>query len=133
MIQVIMTDGDIVHRVHDILDFGTIVQRTIKSGKTAWKWTVTHQVHAAGLMMTLLPFMGERRSAKIMECLGKWKDRAGVRSRRTKCKYGHPLSGDNLYIYVDRNGNNHRWCLICRNIIDRTRDRQLYQQQESFL
>jgi hypothetical protein len=32
------------------------------------------------------------------------------------CKYGHPLSGMNLYEWRDRRtGQRHRWCRICRN------------------
>jgi hypothetical protein len=33
----------------------------------------------------------------------------------THCKYGHKLSGSNLYEWKDRNGQHHRWCKICRN------------------
>ena len=35
---------------------------------------------------------------------------AGANARKTHCKHGHPLSGDNLY--VDRNG--YRKCSACR-------------------
>jgi len=33
----------------------------------------------------------------------------GINSRKTSCNHGHPLSGDNLYVY-----SGHRCCKECR-------------------
>ena len=52
---------------------------------------------------------------------------AGINSRKIKCKYGHLLSGDNLYVYEGiRKSNGHqqklRGCKICRmNIANKNR------------
>lgn len=36
-------------------------------------------------------------------------------SDKTHCKYGHLLSGSNLYLHTSLDGSIHRWCKICRN------------------
>lgn len=41
---------------------------------------------------------------------------AAVNARKTRCKYGHPLSGDNLYI---RPNNSGRTCKICNMMNNR--------------
>ena len=44
----------------------------------------------------------------------------GARFRAiTHCKYGHPLSGDNLYLYVSQ-GRNERKCLTCNKRLAET-------------
>lgn len=35
------------------------------------------------------------------------------RRRQTHCKRGHPLSGDNLRVKVDKYGHTHRNCFTC--------------------
>jgi hypothetical protein len=35
------------------------------------------------------------------------------RTRKDECKYGHPLSGDNLYICITGKGHEHRSCRTC--------------------
>lgn len=37
---------------------------------------------------------------------------SGLNSRKTRCKYGHPLSGSNLVVVQGRSGSQ-RQCLIC--------------------
>lgn len=38
---------------------------------------------------------------------------------QTHCIRGHPLSGENLFSYVDRKGSTHRECKECRNMRNR--------------
>lgn len=96
VVQLIMTDQDVVDRFQFIFNFGSRSERILLSGKTAYGWSVTNQSQAAGLMMTLLPFMGERRAAKICECLAAWKTKPLPKRLWTHCKNGHELSGNNL-------------------------------------
>jgi len=43
------------------------------------------------------------------------KGRGGYhQSHYTHCKYGHPLTGSNLYIQVFKSGRTHRQCKICK-------------------
>lgn len=98
IIQIVMTDGDVIKRLHKVLGLGpTFKQRQLPSGKTAFVWNLTKQADCAGLMMTLLPMMGERRQAKIIECLERWKAKRPWKLG-PKCSHGHELSGDNLII-----------------------------------
>lgn len=69
-----MTDDDVVRRAAKLL--GVDVRKP-------WRRAEHHKLvygcraygrRAIGWMMTLYAFMGERRRAKIRECLAKWKD-----------------------------------------------------------
>jgi hypothetical protein len=97
VIQVVMTDGDVIGRLHTILGFGALGQQRLPSGKTAFRWTATNQASTAGLMMTLLSLMGARRADKIRESLRRWKAKPLRKSLWTHCKNGHELAGDNLW------------------------------------
>ena len=107
-----MTDKDVVDRFHAIFGFGSRTERKLPSGKTAYTWTVTNQTDAAGLMMTMLSLMGERRQARIKECLMAWRDRAPKREFWTHCKNGHELSGDNLRL-IQEGKYMKRRCVEC--------------------
>jgi len=97
IIQVSMTDGDVIERLKTITGFGTLRQRQLPSGKDLYLWTSTHQANTGALMTMLLPLMGKRRQAKIAECLERWKEKRPWKLGAT-CQKGHPLSGDNLII-----------------------------------
>lgn len=116
--QLVMTDKDVVERFASVCGVGTFSKpRVLKSGKTAYRWSVTNQADAAGLMMTLLPVMGSRRAQKIRECLAHWRGTPLRASLREFCKSGHPLSGDNMNIV--KNGD-----YLKRNCKQCARDRQ---------
>lgn len=111
-LRVAMTDEDIINRLQAIFNFGKIIKRKpLKSNeKLMFIWSVTKQVHAAGLMMTLLSLMGKRRSDKIKECLKIWKEKEQKRMNELYCINGHKLE-DNIYIH-----NNVRICKECRKL-----------------
>lgn len=44
---------------------------------------------------------------------------SGINARKTHCKRGHPLSGDNLYFYGDRKARQCRRCHANREVIRR--------------
>ena len=95
-IQVAMTDTDVIERLRLVLGFGYLDKtRRLPSGKIAYYWIVANQSQAAGLMMTLLPLMGQRRSEKIRECLVTWKKTPLRKALWTHCKNGHELSPEN--------------------------------------
>lgn len=39
---------------------------------------------------------------------------AAENARKTECKYGHSLVGDNLYTYIGKNGRQSRCCRACQ-------------------
>ena len=79
------------------------------------RWTAVGS-RAAGICMTLFPLMTKKRQAQITKALEGWKS-IGIRGEhRTHCLYGHPLSGDNLYVHRGT-----RYCRQCRSYQDTIR------------
>jgi hypothetical protein len=117
-VEVTMTDKDVVDRFHSILGFGTRKERILPSGKVAYKWQVTNQGQAAGLVMTLLPLMGLRRAERIRHCIRQWKSKPLPKRQWTHCKSGHELIGENLRVTTE--GKYHkRRCLECGKLRER--------------
>lgn len=112
VVEITMTDCDIIDRIHALLKCGARKERQLPSGKTAYGWSLTNQRQAAGLMMTLLSLMGERRAAKIKECLKECLAKPLPQGQRTHCSHGHPLSGDNLRIFHEGKYTKRR-CRAC--------------------
>jgi hypothetical protein len=114
-IQIAMTDKDVIDRFGAMLDIGVFPKpRLLPSGKTVYRCNLTNQAKAAGLMMTLLPLMGERRRGKIIECLDAWKGKSRWKLG-PKCSHGHELSGDNL-IVTNEGGYEKRRCKECAKL-----------------
>lgn len=84
-----MTDLDIMVRAAILLGAHRIVgevHRDNKKGRPAY-YLALMGPPAIEWMMKLYPLMGERRKAKIMECLARWKEReqwTGRRQQRPK-------------------------------------------------
>ena len=79
------TDHDVLLRAQRIAG-GTItgpVTRTLarEGTKPVWCWTVNRRADAAALMMSVLPFLGERRATKVREVLAEWRSAPIVRRR----------------------------------------------------
>ena len=108
-----MTDRDIVEKARRLMRSSRIIVRkpTRANHKPIYR-TYLNGANAIAVMMTVLPFMGERRAERIKACIAHWKTSHSFRDphRRTHCKHGHLLSPDN--IYVCPNGGRH--CHICR-------------------
>lgn len=82
MIKVGGTDRDVIRKAADLL--GTATLQFERRRKDHWKdqW----KVHAYGgkaveIMQQILPWMGERRAAKIQEVIAEWESRPVVRQR----------------------------------------------------
>lgn len=112
VMQLCMTDKDVVDRFHTLFGVGSRAESKLPSGKTAYWWMSTNQRQTAGLMMTLLPLMGVRRAAKIIDCIQKWKLKPLPKKMWTQCKNGHDLTGDNLKIVQDGKYMKRR-CIEC--------------------
>ena len=116
--SITMTDRDVIDRFSALFPFGTRYERILPSGKTAYRWCVTKQSAAAGLMMTLYALMGSRRQSKIRECLAAWRARPLPKRMWTVCKHGHPLAGENLRI-VHEGTYVKRRCVECARLRQR--------------
>ena len=66
-----MTDRDIINRVKDITNLGTIcIKKTLNQNhKDCYQWQVAKTADAVAVMKLVLPLMGERRSQRIKELL----------------------------------------------------------------
>lgn len=54
------------------------------------------------------------KDGKCAKCEKIRADNNGVSNKyKTHCRYGHPLSGDNVQVYTDLRGNTRRRCLRC--------------------
>lgn len=92
-IKVTMTDEDVIRRCHAVSGVGHVTGPVFPKyrkekgyEKPLWSWTVSKTSDAMGLMMTLYPLMGERRQARIRDCLEAWHsfERPGHGGRATK-------------------------------------------------
>jgi hypothetical protein len=110
-LQIGMTDRDVIERAARILGTRVYVQPKTAPRKCIYA-TVVSGPRAAGWMMTLYSLMGERRKAKIKECLAAWR---GAVRKKTVCRKGHSLVGPNLYEYWNATKNYMgRGCHTCR-------------------
>lgn len=67
-----MTDEDVVRRAWEITGLGTFTRvKSLQARATMhlWKWSVTSRLHLLTLLPVLLPYMGERRAARMREAL----------------------------------------------------------------
>lgn len=80
-VRVAMTDLDILQRLATITGVGRINgpysnERNDSSiRKPIYCWKVARQDDATALLMTIFPFLGDRRSAKAAETLAMWRAR----------------------------------------------------------
>ncbi len=70
-IQCIMTDEDIIRRMHQITGIGNVTFKKQNNPKWAdtWCWSVTYSEDVATLAQTLKPLMGQRRNLQIDKLL----------------------------------------------------------------
>lgn len=84
------------------------------------KWNDAHIWHAVGnraasICMTLYELMSTKRREQIKKALAQWKLKFNVKYSQ-KCKKGHLLLGDNLYLYKGI-----RYCRTCRSYQEQIR------------
>lgn len=64
-LAIVMQDEDIIRRAHALADAGKVVPE----GRY-WRWNVGRRGELAELVPLLLPYLGERRTARAREFLG---------------------------------------------------------------
>jgi len=118
MIQLGMNDADVVKHAMEIAGVGQArEEERVRAGvsKTFYKWDVTRSEDAVMVMRRILPYMGERRSERIHECIKTFESLTdyGEKNFRTQthCVRGHDFSiPGNVYI---RPGDGKRRCQVC--------------------
>ena len=91
-IAVAMTDQDVMERVGRLFGVPVTARGPYPPGKKRVYGIQLYSNRAAGWMMTLYPFLGLRRSAKVRELLAIWKTQRSFRSH--KLKTSHTSSSD---------------------------------------
>ena len=92
---------------------GKVYTWTHTQGHVYSKWYVAGS-RAAGLMMTLYPFMSQRRKDRIREVLDSWRTHSlgDYNRNKTHCKQGHEFTPENTY-FKKAGG---RECRACQKI-----------------
>src|SRR5215510_4031952 len=86
-----MCDIDIVTRARKILDAPAVYARPARKahGNDTYRIDISGS-KAIAVMMTILPFMGERRRTRILACIDAWKGSSHrPHSSATHCLHGH--------------------------------------------
>lgn len=70
IMQVEMRDRDIIEKLHSITNCGSVRHKPARNRSDAtWVWAVTKRVDVIRLCEAILPYMGERRTAKILSVI----------------------------------------------------------------
>jgi hypothetical protein len=114
MIQLGMTDRDVVEKAYNVM--GLLTKLTVRQPpgprcREVYSFSITGSV-AAGWMMMLYPYMGERRRAAILSSLQSWKSRPPSHQYRERCLKGHRLDGWNRT-------QKSRFCVTCKHASSR--------------
>ncbi len=69
IIEVSMTDEDVLRKLHEWSGLGNVYgpYQKKKGNKLVWYWKVSRFEHTPIIIKGVLPYMGERRRAKIIE------------------------------------------------------------------
>jgi hypothetical protein len=116
-----MTDLDVIERVNALfpsIKIQVVVPKPVKAGysqpKTQYAWRISKPDEVRRIITLMLPWLGERRTAKAREVLAHLDTRPGMggpQRSRTHCAQGHEYTPENTYI---RPGTTHRHCRTCR-------------------
>lgn len=63
------TDRDIAERAHDLMGSKKVNTYKLHSGRKDYHCVAAYGANAVKLMTAVFPYMGERRKARITECL----------------------------------------------------------------
>lgn len=119
-ITIRMTDRDVIDRVNILFPctgIGIVRPRRAAGGyyKDQYAWRINDPDKVREFIGLVLPWLGERRSARAAEVLGHLDTRPGIGGRnrnKTHCAEGHEYTPENTYL---RPGTTHRHCRKCRD------------------
>ena len=130
-VQCHMTDKDALDRLATTVGHGTVrgpirfseetlARQDFVNKKPMYYWCVMKREVVDEMLETLLPWMGERRSLRIVELQAIQAKRRGRGEDMTHCHNGHEFTAENTYTYEGR-----RHCRACRAVVAaRHRDRK---------
>ncbi len=92
-----------------------VTKRKVTGEKDVYCWRIGNSM-AIGLMFTLFSLMSPKRCEQIKKAVAVWKTRNPHSRFKQVCSKGHPFSGDNLNLWISKDGMKHRRCRACRLI-----------------
>jgi len=84
-IKLVMTDEDVVRKAYLIAGYGTVRGPIFRNNsiKPCWEWVVSKAKYTLAIAYAIYPFMGERRSKKIIELINSINSmKASINGRR---------------------------------------------------
>lgn len=109
-----MTDEDVIRRVHAITGVGAVKIHPRRHGwKTAYVWQCCRWADIERILTAILPYLGERRSAKARALLADPPNPVGGQVK-THCKRGHPFTGPGSDVYLHCGVRHCRHCARVR-------------------
>ena len=69
MLQLRMTDYDVVQAFRDVFGVGNIVTEEHADRKDAYRWTMGKRSEVRRILDLMLPYFGNRRAHKALDCL----------------------------------------------------------------
>jgi hypothetical protein len=121
-ITISMTDEDVVRRAAEIAGVGSVMELTARRGhKVCWRWRVQQADLVQAVIDQIEPYLGKRRWARVQEA----RIRLGQVRQPGKCKNGHEMNGDNLYVAPKSGHTACRKCQIkrCQEYRERTKEK----------
>jgi hypothetical protein len=122
-----MCDRDIIDKVNELYPCPTIqvvvpnpARHNYNQPRTQYAWRISDPAKVREFINLVLPWLGERRTAKALEVLHHLDTRPGTggfHRAKTHCKQGHPYSPENTYVNPNRPTERH--CKTCRAEWDR--------------
>jgi hypothetical protein len=73
--ELVTTDQDVALKCRDLIGFGNVYVYPNGRLKTQYRYNVNKELEVYALMCAIYPFMGERRKAKIRECIAAWQEK----------------------------------------------------------
>lgn len=118
-----MSDEDVVRRFLAVIGIGAVYGPTVDKRKPTykpmWKWCVGGSAKVQAVLAALWAFLGERRKKKAELAIAQIALRAPHGKYKVRCKRGHELLGDNVYLF-----RGHRCCRECRRVAARGQRRK---------
>lgn len=109
-----MTDKDVLERLDALVPSANgvlFIGRQQAHHKDQWIWQICNHAAVLSFFGAIMPWLGARRREKALEAIQRIYDSPGHNETKTHCKYGHPLSGDNMYRSPS---NGQRACKACK-------------------
>ena|SRR6187399_1976866 len=116
-IRVGMTDFDVIEKVRTIFDVTSAISissnenSTIPSKVPVFQ-TMIYGKNAIELMKEVLPYMGQRRTQKILEIISEYETK--MEYKKNFCKRGHDLNVSENVRYKE---NGYRVCKLCDKVL----------------